>query len=147
MCSMHCNKVTTMHANVYHYKTHTVNSTLVFNDSTEIISSAHWTWLRWFVNETHVFAQLFVNRPRERNSQSLSVCSQTKTLSYKPTQTAVWIEFFQNKHRPTVSCASKDCMSHVHNVLEEVAFNTELNLEMNRIIWGHAVALDPSSAF
>lgn len=121
-----------MHANVYHYKNHTVISTLVFNianDSTEITSSAHWTWFSCFVNETHVFAQLFVNRPRERNSQSLSVCSQSKTLSYKPTQTATRSEFFQNKHSPTVSCASIYCMSHVHNVLEEVAFNTELNLE------------------
>ncbi len=80
MCSMHCNKVTTIHANVYHYKKHTLSRTLVFKHSPWL----HWNNQQctldlvklvcgWFVNET----QLFVNRPRERNIQSLSVCSQT----------------------------------------------------------------------
>ncbi len=119
-------------------KKHTVSSTLVFKHSPWL----HWNNQQctldlvklvcgWFVNET----QLFVNRPRERNIQSLSVCSQTALCpkhSYKPTQTAARSEFFQNKHSPTVSCASIYCMSHVHNVLEEVDWNTEVNLKMNR---------------
>lgn len=142
MCSMHCNKVTTMHADVYHYKKHTVSSTFVFKHSPWL----HWNNQQctldlvklicgWFVNETCLCTTICESSQREKHSEFVCLLtdgSVPKTLSYKPTQTAARSEFFQNKHSPTVSCASIYCMSHVHNVLEEVDLNTEVNLKMNR---------------